>query len=107
MKLNLRLLTALIVVMSIFTQCSTKEEIQLAKPSEKQLRFARITSYNVCYTKLLRFQPNWESLAKHKAAPEWFQDAKLGIYFHWGPYSVPAFKSEWYPRMMFEKGSQA
>ena len=40
MKLNLRLLTALIVVMSIFTQCSTKEEIQLAKPSEKQLRFA-------------------------------------------------------------------
>lgn len=53
-----------------------------------------------------KFQPNWESLAKHKTAPEWFQDAKLGIYFHWGPYSVPAFKSEWYPRMMFEKGSQ-
>lgn len=46
------------------------------------------------------FDPNWESLAKHEAAPEWFQDAKLGIYFHWGVYSVPAFGSEWYPRNM-------
>ena len=44
------------------------------------------------------YQPNWESLAKHKLAPEWLDDAKLGIYFHWGPYSVPAFKTEWYPR---------
>ena len=44
------------------------------------------------------YQPNWESLAKHGSAPEWLDDAKLGIYFHWGPYSVPAFKTEWYPR---------
>jgi len=49
------------------------------------------------------FDPNWESLSKHEAAPEWFQDAKLGIYFHWGPYSVPAFHSEWYPRNMHLK----
>jgi alpha-L-fucosidase len=33
-------------------------------------------------------------------APEWFRDAKFGIYFHWGVYSVPAFGSEWYPRNM-------
>ncbi len=48
-----------------------------------------------------KIEPNWESLAKHEAAPEWFQDAKLGIYFHWGPYSVPAFGSAWYPRNMY------
>ncbi len=42
-----------------------------------------------------------ESLAAHKDAPEWFRDAKLGIYFHWGVYSVPAFGSEWYPRNMY------
>jgi alpha-L-fucosidase len=50
------------------------------------------------------YHPTWESLAKHEAAPEWFQDAKLGIYFHWGPYSVPAYGSAWYPRNMFMEG---
>jgi len=46
------------------------------------------------------YAADWESLSKHKASPEWFQDAKLGIYFHWGVYSVPAYGSEWYPRWM-------
>jgi alpha-L-fucosidase len=44
------------------------------------------------------------SLARHEAAPEWFRDAKLGIYFHWGVYSVPAFATEWYPRLMHLPG---
>ncbi|MEM9983623.1 MAG: alpha-L-fucosidase, partial [Bacteroidota bacterium] len=48
-----------------------------------------------------RYEANWESLATHEKAPGWFEDAKLGIYFHWGPYSVPAFGSEWYPRWMY------
>jgi alpha-L-fucosidase len=43
---------------------------------------------------------DWESLANHEASPEWFRNAKLGIYFHWGVYSVPAYSSEWYPRHM-------
>lgn len=51
------------------------------------------------------FQPNFESLEKSNPAPEWFKDAKFGIYFHWGVYSVPAFSNEWYPRNMFIKGS--
>lgn len=51
------------------------------------------------------YQPNWESLRKHKAAPEWFRDAKFGIYFHWGVYSVPAYGNEWYPRHMHDKGN--
>ncbi len=46
------------------------------------------------------YQANWDSLAKHGRAPEWFADAKLGIYFHWGPYTVPGFRTEWYPRWM-------
>jgi len=49
------------------------------------------------------YTADWESLAKHKEAPEWFRDAKFGIYFHWGVYSVPAFGSEWYPRNMHMK----
>ena len=46
------------------------------------------------------YSADWESLARHQASPDWFQDAKLGIYFHWGVYSVPAYGSEWYPRWM-------
>ncbi len=48
-----------------------------------------------------KFSPSWESLSKTDRQPEWFQDAKLGIYFHWGVYSVPAFDNEWYPRWMY------
>jgi alpha-L-fucosidase len=51
------------------------------------------------------FQPNFESLEKSNPVPEWFKDAKFGIYFHWGVYSVPAFGNEWYPRNMYIQGS--
>ena len=47
-----------------------------------------------------KYEESWESVAKHNEEPDWFQDAKLGIYFHWGVYSVPAFSTEWYPRWM-------
>ena len=51
------------------------------------------------------FLPAFESLEKVNPVPEWFKDAKFGIYFHWGVYSVPAFANEWYPRNMYIKGS--
>ncbi len=47
------------------------------------------------------YAEDWDSLATHNMEPDWFKDAKLGIYFHWGPYSVPAFSTEWYPRWMY------
>src|SRR5258707_2846143 len=50
------------------------------------------------------YQPNCESLSKYKT-PDWFRDAKFGIFIHWGVYSVPAFGSEWYPRQMYQAGS--
>jgi alpha-L-fucosidase len=37
-----------------------------------------------------QFQPTEESLAKHRV-PSWYQDAKLGIFIHWGIYSVPGY----------------
>ncbi|MBS1529840.1 MAG: alpha-L-fucosidase, partial [Bacteroidetes bacterium] len=51
-----------------------------------------------------RYQATWESLSKYKTA-EWFRDAKFGIFIHWGVYSVPAFGSEWYPRLMYLPGT--
>ncbi|AQZ63370.1 Alpha-L-fucosidase [[Actinomadura] parvosata subsp. kistnae] len=51
------------------------------------------------------YSPTWASVDQHPPAPEWFQDAKFGIYFHWGVFSVPAFANEWYPRNMYFSGS--
>jgi alpha-L-fucosidase len=52
-----------------------------------------------------KFTPDWASLAQY-TEPEWYKDAKFGIFIHWGVYSVPAFGSEWYPRMMYIQGSR-
>jgi len=52
------------------------------------------------------FQPSWESL-QHYAIPDWYVDAKFGIFIHWGIYSVPAFQNEWYPRNMYLRDQPA
>jgi alpha-L-fucosidase len=46
------------------------------------------------------FRPEWQSLAGYQV-PDWYKDAKFGIFIHWGLYSVPAFGSEQYPRQMY------
>ena len=50
------------------------------------------------------FQPAWESLTTYQC-PEWFRDAKFGIWAHWGPQSVPMF-GDWYARRMYEEGGK-
>lgn len=50
------------------------------------------------------FRADWESLKTYQV-PQWYQDAKFGIFIHWGVYSVPAFGSEWYPRLMYIPGT--
>ena len=52
------------------------------------------------------YENNWESLNK-RPVPEWFSDAKFGIFIHWGLYSVPAYTkkgdyAEWYMRQIEE-----
>ncbi|MEM9586445.1 MAG: alpha-L-fucosidase [Planctomycetota bacterium] len=46
------------------------------------------------------FDADWKSLERYEI-PQWYKDAKFGIFIHWGAYSVPAFGSEWYPRQMY------
>ncbi len=50
------------------------------------------------------YRADWQSLETYKV-PDWYKDAKFGIFLHWGVYSVPAFGSEWYPRQMYIQGS--
>ena len=52
-----------------------------------------------------RYQDDWASLSAHPV-PEWYKNAKFGIFIHWGVYSVPAFKNEWYPRNMYIQGTE-
>ena len=49
------------------------------------------------------FEPAWDSLQRYRC-PEWFRDAKFGIWAHWGPQSVP-MSGDWYARRMYEEGS--
>ena len=50
------------------------------------------------------FKETWESLTRCQV-PDWYRQAKFGIFIHWGVYSVPAFGSEWYPRNMYIQGT--
>ena len=46
------------------------------------------------------YRPDWGSLMKYEQ-PQWYKDAKFGIFIHWGVYSVPSAENEWYPRNMY------
>lgn len=50
------------------------------------------------------FQANWESLQAYQT-PEWFREAKLGIWAHWDPQSVPE-QGDWYARNMYVEGNR-
>jgi alpha-L-fucosidase len=49
-----------------------------------------------------KFEPSWESLQQYEC-PQWFRDAKLGIFICWNPYTVPA-QGDWYARHMYMQG---
>lgn len=49
------------------------------------------------------FRPNWESLKAYQC-PDWFRDAKLGIWAHWSP-QCAAEQGDWYARGMYIEGS--
>lgn len=49
------------------------------------------------------FQPTWESLQAYQT-PEWYRNAKFGIWAHWGPQCQPE-AGDWYARNMYQEGS--
>lgn len=53
------------------------------------------------------FRPDRTSLVTHYQVPEWFKDAKFGIFIHWGLYAIPAHHNEWYARHMYQSGGIA
>ena len=51
-----------------------------------------------------KYEPTWESLKKHDT-PEWFRNAKFGIWAHWGPQCVEG-SGDWMARKMYQEGSR-
>lgn len=50
-----------------------------------------------------KFEPTWQSLSQYQV-PEWFRNAKFGIWAHWGPQCEPG-QGDWYARFMYVQGS--
>jgi hypothetical protein len=92
----LAVLSAGVLSLPLNTQCHAQQAFD---PVERQL--ARVEQAPAG-----PFKPDWDSLGAYRV-PEWFRDAKFGIFIHWGVFSVPAFDNEWYPRNMYIEGSKA
>jgi alpha-L-fucosidase len=71
----------------------------------KRIVFVLVACLPAVINSQTTYTATWASVEKHKIAPEWFQDAKFGLWFHWGVYSVPAYGYEWYPRNMYNTTS--
>lgn len=51
-----------------------------------------------------KFEPAWKSLEQYEI-PEWFRNAKFGIWAHWGPQCQPE-QGDWYARNMYVEGNR-
>jgi len=51
-----------------------------------------------------KFEPTWDSLKQYQV-PDWYRNAKFGIWAHWGPQCEPE-DGDWYARKMYQQGSK-
>lgn len=59
--------------------------------------------FSMSHEEAFRYQPDWDSIRSRYKCPEWFRDAKFGIFVFWGPASVPAVGDDKYGAWMYEK----
>ena len=60
--------------------------------------FASIYLLFISTINSVKYEPNWNSLDT-RPLPSWYDESKLGIFIHWGVFSVPSFDSEWFWHM--------
>jgi alpha-L-fucosidase len=83
-----------LLVMALFVSCKSTDKVAINIDSVASPKGTEV------------FQPDWANIAENYKFPEWFVDAKFGIFIHWGVYAVPAFGNEWYSRNMYQKDSR-
>lgn len=54
-----------------------------------------VTKYCAFGQSATKYEPDWSSLDQ-RPLPKWYDEAKVGIFIHWGVYSVPSMGSEWF-----------
>jgi len=62
-----------------------------------------VSSSGVTSTAAGPFEPTWESLERNYRLPDWYRDAKFGIWMHWGPQCQPG-DGDWYAKYMYDQG---
>lgn len=91
----MRLLLIFLNVISlcnIFVQCaSSKDQYFVISANNREQR--QVFPSNK--VNQFRYEPTWNSLDA-RPLPSWYDDAKFGIFIHWGVFSVPSFGSEWF-----------
>ena len=55
----------------------------------KRITLSLLLCMSIAMSAQVKYEANWESLDK-RPTPEWFENAKFGIFIHWGLYSVPS-----------------
>jgi alpha-L-fucosidase len=95
---------------SALSICAAAQDATPARDSVYQRNIARQTARVRAETNVanhnVQFHASWNSLSAYRT-PEWFRDAKFGIFLHWGVYAVPAFGNEWYSRNMYIENNSA
>lgn len=81
------------------------EDDAIARYEQRAVWFAYVRCVKDCPLEKPKFEATVESLKQYRC-PEWFRDAKFGIYLHWGVYSVPQMDA-WYARYMYWQGTDA
>src|SRR3954469_19971601 len=84
---------------ALFALAATRAEFGCAAPS-----YLSPIGENVEPAAKGPFQPAWDSLGQYRT-PEWYRDAKFGIWAHWGSQCQPEY-GDWYARSMYLEGSQ-
>ncbi|KAK7004991.1 alpha-L-fucosidase [Biomphalaria glabrata] len=89
MSLNLKLfiiiIDLLIIIVSLKSTCANGNS---AWPNH-----ASDSDHGNYYEK--RYEPNWKSIDS-RPIPQWYDDAKIGIFLHWGVFSVPSYAGAWF-----------
>ena len=95
--------TAALIVATAMPACQPKHAPACQQNPACQPAPAR--QQNRTHPQKAKYAPTWESLSQRGDAPEWFRDAKLGMWAHWGPQCQPE-DGDWYARLMYEDGSK-
>lgn len=74
------------ILCTVLICVSAKENFVLKKDTDNFIPFS---------TEAPKYVPTWSSL-DNRPLPSWYDNAKLGIFIHWGVFSVPSFGSEWF-----------